>query len=93
MGGHRFSEFLPQPFPHTNEDVIICPFWDDIDIRYAGLIYHNNDRSNRVTRSRVTQLIQESLGFSFNPTGVFVATWDAVSYRAAGLNAPSLGVS
>ena len=83
MGGIRFPEYDPQPFPHTNEDVIICPFWDDVSIVQAGSIYHNSGGSDRSTKARVSQLIQDSLGFSFHPTGVFIATWEAVSYFAA----------
>ena len=30
--------------------------------------------------TKITQLIQESFGYSFVPTGVFTVTWDAVPY-------------
>ncbi len=88
-----FEEFIPQTFPYTNGVILICPFWDDVRITHAGSIYHNNGRADGQTKFRVSQLIQESLGFNFNPTGVFIATWDAVSFHEAGSDATILGVS
>ena len=45
----------------------------------AGTISQNSVLDNN-KMVRITQLIQESLGYSFIPTGVFTATWDAVPY-------------
>ena len=88
-----FTRFRPRAFPFTNGMTIICPFWDDVRIEYAGTIYHNRGLSGRSVKTRVMLLIQESLGVNFHPTGVFTATWDNVSYHDAGPEANSLGVS
>ena len=73
-----FSEYFARPFPYAHEigEIIICPFWT---VLWDGAVLQNSVHdTNKV--NRITQLIQESLGYSFVPTGVFTATWDGVPY-------------
>ena len=43
---------------------------------YIGTTLHINNVLDANKMIRITQLIQESFGYDFIPTGVFVATWD-----------------
>ena len=74
-----FREHLSRRFPYAIDE-IICPFWTDLDSTFRGTISHNSILDTG-KMNRITQLIQESLGYSFVPTGVFTATWDAVPYH------------
>lgn len=76
---------LPSAFgSHFNGIVtppIIAPFWDDIDITEGGTIYYCQDSD-----STLASLLQEALrasdypeAVSFQPSLVFVATWDRVA--------------
>ena len=76
-----FTDHFSRQFPYAIDE-IICPFWTDLDSRFRGTISHNSILdTNKV--NRITQLIQESFGYSFVPTGVFTATWDAVPYHGS----------
>ncbi len=65
--------FIPSP-------PIIAPFWDDIDITRGGTIYYRQD-----SNSTITELVQKAVATeypeaaSFQPSLVFVATWDRVA--------------
>ena len=58
---------------------IIAPFWDDINIVRGGAIYYRQD-----SNSTITELVQQAVASeypeaaSFEPSLVFVATWDRV---------------
>jgi hypothetical protein len=58
---------------------IIAPFWNDVDIRRGGTIYYRQD-----SNSTITELVQKAVtseypeAASFQPSLVFVATWDRV---------------
>ena len=72
----------PLSIPRTS-GLVICPFWADTDTT-NGTISHNNGSDANVTR--VTQLIQESFGYTFTPTVVFTATWDGLPHDSAPLS-------
>ena len=74
-----FTEFSSEPFPYAIGKILICPFWTDLHPMLRGTISHNSILDTG-KMNRITQLIQESLGYSFVPTGVFTATWDGVPY-------------
>ena len=75
-----FAEYNSGPFPYdTSGEIIICPFWTDLDSSFRGTISHNSILDTG-KMNRITQLIQESFGYSFVSTAVFTATWDAVPY-------------
>ncbi len=76
---------MPQAFPISSpisliNDTLICPFWDDVntDGGTRGQIYFQNNIASSSTRQNVMELIEESFGYRFNPTGVYIATWDHV---------------
>ena len=58
---------------------LVCPFCTDLISVNTGTISQNSVLNTNET-NRITQLIQESFGYSFVPTEVFTATWDAVPY-------------
>ena len=68
---------------------LIAPFWDDIDITRGGTIYYRQD-----SNLTITELVQQAIASeypeaaSFQPSLVFVATWDRVEpydFNARGL--------
>jgi hypothetical protein len=73
----------PFPFPFTFGNVIICPFWADLDTSVGGTISYNNGTQNTNITTRVAQLIQEAFGCNFNPTGVFTTTWNMLPHHDA----------
>ena len=85
-----FSEFSAQQFPHTDSLVILCPFWADLDTTRNGTISHNNGSANG---TRVTQLIQNSFGYTFTPIVVFIATWDGLPHHNAPNHDPEVSLS
>ena len=79
-----FLAHIPRRFPRPNRCLLLCPFWDDFDLRQGGNISVTNTTEYHQEKiSRVAQLILEVLGYTFHPISVFTATWDQVpSYRA-----------
>ena len=80
--GGGFTEYSSNPFPYATGEILICPFWVDLDSRPStggGTISQSSVLDVSMT-TKITQLIQESFGYSFVPTAVFTATWDAVPY-------------
>ena len=75
---YPFVTYVSGPFPYSNDDILICPLWTDLWYR-RGTLYVNSvlDISKKI---RITQLIEGRLGYTFIPTGVFIATWDDVGY-------------
>ncbi len=73
------SFFIFTPISLINE-TLICPFWDDVDTAGGtrGQIYFQNNAASSSTRQNVMELIEESFGYRFIPTGVYIATWDHV---------------
>ena len=78
--GGEFTNTNSAPFPlFTDSIIIVCPFWTDLISQNTGTISQNSTLDTNKT-NRITQLIQESFGYSFIPTGVLVTTWDSVPY-------------
>ena len=78
-----FSEYAPMQFPYTSGNIIICPFWADLDSTLAGTISHNNGTLNTSIAIRVKQLIRENFGYNFSPSGIFISTWDGLPHHEA----------
>ncbi len=54
------------------DETLICPFWDDVNTGGTrGQIYFQNNIVSSSTRQNVMELIEESFGYRFNPTGVY----------------------
>ena len=77
--GTSHTRALGTNFTILSSPPIIAPFWDDINIVRGGTIYYRQD-----SNSTVTELVQKALvseypeATSFQPSLVFVATWDRV---------------
>ena len=81
--GEAYTRFLSVDFNFLSSPPIIAPFWDDINIVRGGTIYYRQD-----SNSTITELVQQAVASeypeaaSFQPSLVFVATWDRVeSFR------------
>ena len=61
---------------NTENVEIVGPFWAELIL---GTVSQNSVLNTNET-NRITQLIQESFGYSFVPTGVFTVTWDSARY-------------
>ena len=77
--GRSYTTATITDFNSLSSPPIIAPFWDDIDIRRGGTIYYRQD-----SNSTTTELVQQAVASeypeaaSFQPSLVFVATWDRV---------------
>ena len=80
-----FMDYIAKKFPCTSctGNIIICPFWADLDTTINGTISHNNGTLNRRIAARVTQLIQEIFQYNFSPSGTFISTWDELPHHNA----------
>ena len=71
-----FDDFNSRPFPLFTDDILIAPFWDDINIEITGQIFYrfSNDSS-------LLTLFQSYINDSsdFSPVSLFIATWDRVA--------------
>ena len=76
------DEFTPQPFPL--DETLIAPFWADVDISAPGsgsVWYREANDIGLLTRARdEIQSFINNNGQAFNPTHLFIATWDHVGY-------------
>ena len=80
-----FREYISRAFPYAIGEILICPFWVDLDSssRNGGGIISQSSVLDVSKTTKITQLIQESFGYSFVPTGVFTATWNGVPYYSS----------
>ena len=70
------------PFPLRGNNMIIAPYWADVDIRGTGNIYfrQTNDTS---LHARATREIRAAFPRSLNNeiSNLLIATWDRVGYH------------
>ena len=77
--GTRHTSALTTNFNSLSSPPIIAPFWDDVDITRGGTIYYRQG-----SNSTITEFVQKAVASeypeaaSFQPSLVFVATWDRV---------------
>ena len=77
--GRAYTTATITDFNSLSSPPIIAPFWDDINIFNGGTIYYRQD-----SNSTITELVQQAVASeypeaaSFQPSLVFVATWDRV---------------
>lgn len=73
-----FTATETTPFPLSSDDILIAPFWDNIDIEAAGQVLFRitNDLS---LRTEIGGVINGLFVTNFLPDSVFVATWDQVA--------------
>ena len=66
------------PFPLSTGDILIAPFWDNIDVTQGGqILYRLTD--DVAIRNTVGAMVNDGLGDDFFPSSVFIATWDRVA--------------
>ena len=75
-----FTEFTPHMFPCPDNVPLIAPFWDNVDIERFGNISYRETSDCALLQKAQSQL-QELFPSSgdFNPTTLFIATWDQVA--------------
>lgn len=79
----EFPRFLSDPFPLIDTIVqLIAPFWSDVDTSVTGHIYYHNASGNHqlLERARNEVMRYFTSGADFQPTYVFIVTWDHVSF-------------
>lgn len=74
------SAFDGVAFP-TQGSPLITPFWGDVDTRGTGqILYRETTDSDLLEQTRLDVLNQYPEITSFNPSSLFIATWDHVGY-------------
>ena len=76
----RYTGAVPFPFDSTTNELLVAPFFVDIDIRQVGQIsyeVHNSTISETIL-SRVDLLINRSMSTEFHGQWLLVAKWDDV---------------
>lgn len=74
----NFTVSSTTPFPRAG-DILIAPFWEDVDITISGDIFYE---AFTLSPSNVSSIDFIRILFvtpTFNPTSLFVATWDDVA--------------
>lgn len=66
-------------------DPVVAPFYSNIDTRASGNIYYY-ETNNPALLQRSIETIQESFSQAadFQPTSLFIATWENVGYHEGG---------
>lgn len=75
------SQFTPQSFPLGDGRMIIAPYWADVDTRGTGRVWYRETfeasllarAKNEIRAAFINQIF-------FEPTTLFIATWDHVGY-------------
>lgn len=77
-----FVVFTSAPFPFTGLP-LIAPFWDDVDTRNGGTAYYRETANSTLLERFKSELVAVSPLFaSFEPSSLFLATWDHVAAYA-----------
>ena len=79
------SQYTPDAFPIENR-MIIAPYWADSNIRLGGDVWYRETReSDLLARARREVRAAFVTHMDFEPTWLFIATWDHVPYFGADL--------
>ena len=75
----RFVNFITQSFPLASNNVLLAPFWDNIDISRGGQILFRTTTDPAIIDT-VGSIASNSISFGdvFSPEVVFIATWNMV---------------
>ena len=84
-----FSNDIVEPFPLLSTSIIIAPFWEDIDINRGGQIYFRSSSDSSILREVGDRAGD---GSNFNPSTVFIATWERVAAISSPINPNPIGV-
>ncbi|KAE8752468.1 hypothetical protein FOCC_FOCC000590 [Frankliniella occidentalis] len=84
-------QFLNLPFPL--EYPVIAPFYANVDTSVSGTVYFHESESVEDLQ-RASERVRRSFSAStFQPTAVFVATWERVGYFSQGADKASILVN
>lgn len=72
-----FFDFSPDPFPLFDNDVLIAPFWDDINVNQGGQILFRLSEDQSLLNA-VGSTINAAFNSGFSPGLLVIATWVAV---------------
>ena len=64
-------------FPLSTRDILIAPFWADVDIRSSGNVFFRFS-VDPVLLNQVGLLLTNSFGSEVDPLSLFIVTWDDV---------------
>ena len=80
--GMSFSNcILPSKFPINDVVCLIAPYWTDVDSGGNESVYYRVSTDRNLIK-RVSKDVQRAFSNSkFEPTILFIATWDDVSSR------------
>lgn len=75
------SQFTSQSFPLGDGRMLIAPYWADVDTTGTGTVWYRQT-SDAVLLSRARREIRAVFvtHMNFEPTMLFIATWDHVGY-------------
>lgn len=73
-----YDRYTPRPFTRGNP--MIAPYWADVDTRSGpGRVYYRTT-TNRYLLKRAKFEVESTQRRYFNPTRIFIATWNNVGY-------------
>lgn len=74
--------FTPDPFPLAGSLQLIAPYWSDVDTRNGGQVWFREASSDAALLMRARNEIRMAFisQMMFEPTFLFIATWDHVSF-------------
>ena len=78
---------MPTLFLSRSIPPLIAPYWEDFDLRKGGNIFYRQT-SNPILLQIVRDQVQVSFQSTgnFNPTDLFIVTWDQVPGYSFGTN-------
>ena len=82
-----FLNWIPTLFSFRSIPPLIAPYWEDFDLRKGGNIFYRQT-SNPILLQIVRDQVQVSFQSTgnFNPTDLFIVTWDQVPGYSFGTN-------
>ncbi|XP_063798335.1 alpha-tectorin-like [Pseudophryne corroboree] len=77
------AQYTPDPFPLTDGETFITPFWGDVDNNLGGKVYYR-ETTDPALLQRITRDMAKHLPLKhYVATWAFIATWDKVAYYGA----------
>lgn len=82
--GQTIGQYTPDSFPLGDGRRIIAPFWGDVDTFGTGTVwFRESTDASLLTRARNDIRSAFVNQMSYEPTFMFIATWDHVGYFQA----------
>lgn len=75
------SQFTPQSFPLGDGRMIVAPYWADVDTRGTGKVWYRETTEAALLTKAKSEIRAAFINqMFFEPTTLFIATWDHVGY-------------